>query len=243
MDGLRLKEKIELNYKEGEKVKVTPIGEVVGLDGRGFKIDPEMIIADIKNNDMHIPLDENHNFGQAVGWFDKESFEIRADGIYASLELNPIGVELVENKIYRYMSPVYVMGENYRVIGLDCVGLVNRPNLLNKELNQKDEKSKEKKLEELEKLKGEIESLKGEIATLKEVKPDEAAKATEENFKSEIEVLKGALKEMNTKMTTFFKKETLDTNDKAVTLSENEKKVADLLGIPHAEYLAQKTGA
>lgn len=242
MNGGRLKKVLSLNYKDGEKVKVSPVGDVVGLDGRTFKIDGQALAETIVKNDIHIPLDENHYFGAAVGWFEKNSFEVREDGLYASLELNDEGKRLIDTKAYRYMSPVFVMGANNEVAELDSVGLVNRPNLLNKELNEKT--NKEKKLEELENLKLEIESLKGELKTLKEPNPPQTDDAkTQENLKQEVEVLKDALKEMNSKMTTMFKKVDLDPNDKQVVLSENEKKVANLLGITHADFLAQKTGA
>lgn len=243
MDGLKLREKIELNFKQGEKVKVSPVGNTVGLDGRGFAIDGELVVNEIKRVGMHIPLDENHNFGKAVGWFDKDSFEVREDGIYASLELNTIGKDLVENKVYRYMSPVYVMGANGMVIGLDCVGLVNRPNLLNNALNEKKEKTKEQKLEELQELKSQIDGLKNEVKALKEAKPAVVAddvKKVEENLRNEVEVLTTAIKEMNSKMQVVFKKVDLEENEKKATLSENDKKVADLLGLSHEEYLKSK---
>jgi phage I-like protein len=241
LNGVKLKKVLSLNYKEGEKVKVSPHGDVVGLDGRMFKIDAQMLVDNILKNDIHIPLDENHYFGAAVGWFDKSSFEVREDGLYASLELNQKGNELVESKAYRYMSPVFIMNADNRVAELDSVGLVNRPNLLNKELNEKT--NKEKKLEELEEFKKQINDLKNEVKALKEAKPtvvSEDIKKVEENLKSEVEVLTTAIKEMNSKMQVVFKKVELEENDKKVTLSENDKKVADLLGISHEEFLKSK---
>ena len=144
MEGLKLRKKLELNFKEGEKLKVSPIGNVIGFDGRGFIIEPEQILREIESNGVHIPLDINHSFDEAVGWFDKSSFEVKDDGIYALLELNEKGKSLIDQKSYRYLSPVYSMGENSRVIGLDSVGLVNRPNLFNHELNEKEKTKKEK---------------------------------------------------------------------------------------------------
>ena len=237
--GLRLKKQIELNLKEGEKIKVSPVGEVIGLDGRAFKIDGESLLKNILMADLHIPLDINHGFDEAVGWFEKTSFEVREDGVYASLDLNARGQELVKNKSYRYLSPVYIMGENGFVVGLDSVGLVNRPNLLNKELNEKTKK--EKKLEEIEELRNDIKALRNEIKDLKpkdETKNDETKK--EENSSNDMEVVTAAIKEMNKKITLLAGKTNLEENDKKVTLSENDKKVADLLGVSHEEYLKNK---
>ena len=247
--GLRLKKQIELNLKEGEKIKVSPVGDVIGLDGRAFKIDGESLLKNILMADLHIPLDINHGFDEAVGWFEKTSFEVREDGVYASLDLNARGQELVKNKSYRYLSPVYIMGDNDFVVGLDSVGLVNRPNLLNKELNEKTKK--EKKLEEIEELRNEIKTLKDEIKELKpkeEKKADEAEKK-EENSSNDMEVLTAAIKEMNKKITLLAgktnleeneKKVTLSENDKKVTLSANEKKVASLLGISEDDFIKSK---
>ncbi|MBE0491114.1 MAG: hypothetical protein IBX44_02560 [Sulfurospirillum sp.] len=243
MDGLKLQKKIELNFKEGEKVKVSPIGNVIGYDGRGFVIDGEQLLRDIATNDIHIPLDINHSFAEAVGWFDKSSFEVREDGMYGSLELNQKGKELLEAKSYRYLSPVYSMGENSRVVGLDSVGLVNRPNLLNRELNEKEKTKKEKKLQELEALKNEIASLKTEVESLKKEPEAKEPEDKEENSKAimnELSVLGAAIKEMNKKIGLLGGKTDLEQNNQTKILSANDKKVADLLGITPEEYLASK---
>jgi phage I-like protein len=141
--GARLKNPLALNYKAGDKIKISPIGDVIGVDGRAYKIDGTAVVAALKNGGTDLPLDENHYYGPACGWFSCESAEVREDGIYATLELNEVGKDLVDKKRYRYLSPAYTMGENRVVVGIDSVGLVNRPNLLKKALNNKnDEESK-----------------------------------------------------------------------------------------------------
>lgn len=242
--GIRLKKQLELNLKDGEKVKVTPVGEVVGLDGRKFKIDAELLLKSILENDLHIPLDTNHNFDEAIGWFEKNSFEIRADGIYALLEPTNKGAELIANKSYRYLSPVFEMGNNGTVIGLDSVGLVNRPNLLNKELNKKEKNNLEKELEEL---KQKNKSLEDELAKLKSAATQtQTAPTTQEQgnqtqeLKDSLEVVQGALKEMNKKISLLAGKTDFQENDKKVTLSANEKKVASLLGISEDDFIKSK---
>lgn len=167
---MKLKGKpLELNYKVGDKLKVSPIGQVVGLDGRSYVIDPAELIASITANGLDIPLDENHSFERAAGWFNCTKFEERADGIYAELESNELGAELIEKRFYRYLSPVYVMGDNRRVIGLDSVGLVNTPNLLNTALNnqEKDDGMEKTELEkELNTVKGQNTELNAKVTTL-----------------------------------------------------------------------------
>lgn len=242
--GARLKKQLELNIKDGEKVKVTPVGEVVGLDGREFKIDSEILLKSILENDLHIPLDTNHDFDEAIGWFDKNSFEKREDGIYAMLEPTIKGAELIANKSFRYLSPVFVMGSNNTVIGLDSVGLVNRPNLLNKELNKKEKNNLDKELEEL---KQKNKSLEDELAKLKSATTQtQTAPTTQEQenqtqeLKDGLEVVQGALKEMNKKLSLLAGKTDFQENDKKVTLSANEKKVASLLGISEDDFIKSK---
>ncbi len=236
---------LELNYKKDEKVKISPIGDVVGFDKRGFKIDPNIILQSIAKNSVHIPLDENHSFNEAIGWFDKSSFELREDGIYALLEFNEKGEELLKNKSYRYLSPVYEMGSGGNVVGLDSVGFVNRPNLLNVELNKKEKNNMEN---EIEKLKAENESLKKELESFKADKSKDESKGENrqananeglESLKQDLEVIKTTLKETNKKINIVFQKGSYEKNDKTA-LSENDKKVAELLGLSEEEYAKSK---
>lgn len=261
MDGLKIKEILSLNYKEGEKVKISPVGEVVGADRRAFKIDAKTILDSLAKNALHIPLDVNHSFGVAAGWLDYKSFEIREDGIYASLELNKQGKELVEEKLYRYLSPVYQMNERHEVVGIDSVGLVNRPNLLNNALNQKGDSvgEKEKKDEQelqdkkIAELKKELKAANEKIAELQ--KPDEgkdeSATKEEDTDKESVSLeannkailalsenvtsLAKTVNDMQKKLEVFGKHE-LEKNDNQRELSESEKATANLLGISEDEY-------
>jgi phage I-like protein len=251
--GARLKALLELNFKEGEKVKVSPVGDVIGYDGRSFRIDGEMVLSSIERNGLHIVLDENHDFAEAAGWFLKDSFEVRNDGVYASLEWTPKGKTLAENKSYRYLSPVFDMGDNRSVIGLDSVGFVNRPNLLNQEINKKEEEI----LNELEKLKAEntklLEqntALSAELAKLKgTTEQNTAAKGADdvENspaykaLKEQNEKTLAEIGEMKNLLAKFGEQRTLEENNESTkTLSTNEKSVAKQLGLSEEQYLKGK---
>lgn len=254
--GAKLKALLELNFKDGEKVKVSPVGDVIGYDGRSFRIDGEMVLASIERNGLHIVLDENHDFAEAVGWFLKDSFEVRNDGVYASLEWTPKGKTLAENKSYRYLSPVFDMGDNRSVIGLDSVGFVNRPNLLNQEINKKEEEI----LDELEKLKKDNAELKEQNGALSvELEALKKSSGTEANGKKEVgeldiekhpsfialkeqnEKITGELGEVKTLIAKFGGKTSLEENtQESKTLSANEKVVAKQLGLTEEQYLAGK---
>lgn len=244
----------ELNFKQGEKVCVSPVGEVVGADGRTFSIDGEFVISAIQT---HIPLYENHWEGPAVGWFDKDTLELREDGIYANLELNEAGKAFVEGKSYRYLSPTYWMGDHRTVVGIDSVGLVNTPNLLFKELNQKQKESRVSKetQEWVAELEANIKTLEGEKTSLaterdqlqtKVTELEKNAKTLETNAKQlqtekEAAVAKAdeaetKLKEANETLA-FFGKAELEENDRgAGALTQNEQSILKQLGLTEDEF-------
>ena len=247
--GTRLKALLELNFKEGEKVKVSPVGDVIGYDGRSFRIDGEMVLASIERNGLHIVLDENHSFGEALAWFAKDSFEVREDGLYASIEWTPKGKTFSENKSYRYLSPVFDMGDNRTVIGLDSVGLVNRPNLLNQEINKKEEEilnELEKLKEENKKLSDANDALKIELENLKKSSTPESNTQTPaegdevKKLKEQNEKILGELSSMKELFAKFNGAANLEQNNQGAGLSDDEKKVAKQLGLSDDEFSAQK---
>jgi phage I-like protein len=272
LNGIRLKEMVEINFVSNEKVKVSPIGQTVGLDGRGYRIDAKALIASVVANDVHIPLDENHSFGAAFGWFDKNSFEARTDGIYAALELTPDGAEALANKTYRYLSPVFTMGDNRAVAGLDSVGLVNRPNLLNNALNNKENQPNKKEKNEVDEK--EVAQMKAKNEALEKELKEANGKLTEANAK--IDELGGAAKEtkivgalekneilpaqadfartltgahldkfleMNKKDNSHLTKETKKAGEKGGdALEANEIKIAKQMGLTPEAYAKYKEG-
>ena len=237
---------LSLNYKDGELIKVSPVGEVKGLDGRVFKINAASLIETIQKNNLDIVLDENHSFAGAIGWFGKDSFVEKEDGVYAKLELNDKGKELVEKRIYRYLSPVFDT-DGSEVTGLDSVGLVNRPNLLNNALNfkgeimnVKDSSEYKELLKELEKIKKENEALKNELEKLKKDSTQEKnEKAENESDKKELNTRLENIESSLKSITAIFGKKNLEANAKE-SLSEAEKNIANMLGISEDEYKGAK---
>jgi len=177
---------IELNnQKKDTLVKISPIGEVKGLDNRVFIIDGEKVLENTKARAIDIVLNKDHKDGEALGWFDLSSLVLKQDGIYAKLELNNLGKEAIENRYYRYLSPeLAVNSKNREVHSIVGIGLVNSPNLLNKALNktQKDNKNMQEELQkEINSLNSENQALKKEINTLEDIN---------KTLQDEIEVLK-----------------------------------------------------
>lgn len=155
---------------ENEKIKISPIGDFEGIDGRRYHLNAQEVLASMKKLCVDIVLDENHEDNRACGWFDLNSLEIKEDGIYAALSLTKEGQELVLNRSYRYLSPAYVIfGEKAGALQIEriaSVGLVNRPNLLSQALNNESNTKGEKMDKELEELKAQLVALKAENEAL-----------------------------------------------------------------------------
>jgi len=183
-----LKRLLELNFTQGEKVKISPIGEVVGVDGRTYRIDGDRVVLNTKeklNIDLVFEVDHGYGIdgGAASGWFDINSLEARDDGIYAALNLTDRGSELVDKKLYRYLSPAFIMDRNSEdrtVLSIESVGLVNHPNILDTALNNKQKQSSEDEPD--------LETVVEENKT---------------KYESEITTLKTSLKEANSKIKTL----------------------------------------
>ncbi|WDL73882.1 phage protease [Helicobacter winghamensis] len=224
---------LELNaQKLQEKVKISPIGAVKGIDGREFKIDGAKLIKIIQDNGIDLALNLNHQVGEAYGWFDHKSLELREDGIYASLELTQKGNELVNSKAFRYLSPEYYTDKEKNVVFLEGLGLVNQPNLLNKALNRiktffKERNFMEENLEELQKLAQAAE----EKAQSLDDDVNAAQKAAEEgeNPNEELSALRKENEELKAQLAELSAKLENALNQTQRELQENHKKRLDLL--------------
>jgi len=158
---------IELNFQENEKVKISPVGDVVGVDGRTYKIDGNAVVANTTSRGIDIVLNKNHWGSEAYGWFPISSLEIKSDGIYASLEPNNLGDDAIKNRHWRYLSPEFMVDRERNVTRIVGVGLVNQPNLLNKALNREEQPQTETiESEEDNNMAKTVEGLEKEVNTL-----------------------------------------------------------------------------
>lgn len=131
-----------LNSESG-KVPVTipliPAGDyVIGRDGRRWtKRNIEAIVLR-SNNDLpqHI-IDENHSTdlkapkgesSPAMGWFN--NIHAREDGsVWADAVWTELGKTALENREYRYISPVFKVGADGEIEQILRAALTNSPNL------------------------------------------------------------------------------------------------------------------
>lgn len=128
-------------------VMIAPLGEYVGANTKGEQIEEkltpeafEAIVMAFHQKDLQIPLDKDHaslkeplhRDTQAYGWIkDLRLMSGGADdynGLYAKIEWTPEGMALVTTKAYRFLSPVFVLGEDGQPTQLVNVALTNRPN-------------------------------------------------------------------------------------------------------------------
>lgn len=128
-----------------EWVELIPSGQVVGRDGRSWNNSkPQGIIDAFNALGMDLPVDIEHatelkaprgEAAPAAGWI--KGLQERGDGsVWGRVEWNPLGLELVGGKQYRYLSPVILYQKDTGLIaGLTSVALTNRPNLNLQALN------------------------------------------------------------------------------------------------------------
>jgi phage I-like protein len=126
----------------GEKVMLMPIGRIPSRDGRKWVLkDPGAVITETKALLMDLPLDYDHQTdfaavpgvggtAPAAGWIKPGSLETRSDGIWGAIEYTRRGGLAVEEKEYRYLSPVFGFDKKTgEVTVIYRVALTNNPDL------------------------------------------------------------------------------------------------------------------
>lgn len=137
-----------------EWIELIPAGQVVrGRDGRQWLNDnPQAILDAFATDGRDIPLDWEHSTelqapegkpAPAAGW--GRQLQLRDGGaVWGRFEWTPRGRACVENREYRYISPVFVFDkQTRRIVRIDSVGLTNRPNLHLTALNRYQPEPKE----------------------------------------------------------------------------------------------------
>lgn len=151
-----------------EEVMIAPIGQFIGSDKEGNPVEQnfteeslEVIANDLNESGREVLLDKDHNSAkdglnrdtQSLGWFSK--FIVKPlKGLFAALKLTKTGRELIENREYRHVSPVFRLGENGEPAMLVSVAATNTPAIdvpenviLNSKPNEETEMTKEEIIE------------------------------------------------------------------------------------------------
>ena len=125
---------------EIENVHLVPIGDFKGSDKDGNPIDEHITkesleqIAEKLNSGDEVLCDIDHQSckpgvdrdSKAAGWFHKFVVD-PLKGLFANLKLTKKGREIVENREYRYTSPVFTLDENGNPNDIHSIALTNVP--------------------------------------------------------------------------------------------------------------------
>lgn len=193
-----MKNLIEKTIDNGsiEQIHIAPIGEYFGStkDGQPVKekLDKEALqaLADELNKGDDVLVDVDHSSErigadrstEAAGWLHKFIVD-PMKGLFATLKLTKKGKELLENREYRYTSPVFELSEDGRPLSMRSVALTNMPafkGAIFPILNTMPEDQAEKKDTMNEEVKEDIE--KTEVEEVKEPAEDKFDLAADEAF-------------------------------------------------------------
>lgn len=195
-----------------EDVMIAPVGQFIGSDKEGNPVEQnfteeslEVIANDLNESGREVLLDKDHNSAkdglnrdtQSLGWFSK--FIVKPlKGLFAALKLTKTGRELIENREYRHVSPVFRLGENGEPAMLVSVAATNTPAIdvpenviLNSKPNEETEMTKE---EIIELVKNTIADLTKKEST-EEVVENNCSETKNEEPETTVEEVKEEIKE------------------------------------------------
>ena len=123
-----------------ENVQIAPIGKFIGSSTDGSPVEENITVdkleqlADKLNKSDDILCDVDHasckngvdKNSKAAGWFHRFVLD-PLRGLFGTLRLTKYGRDLLENREYRYTSPVFTLNEDGTVADLHSVALTNTP--------------------------------------------------------------------------------------------------------------------
>ena len=123
-----------------ENVQIAPIGKFIGSATDGSPVEENITTEKLEklveklNNQDDVLCDVDHasckngvdKNSKAAGWFTRFVLD-PIKGLFATLSLTKYGRELLENREYRYTSPVFTLNEDGTVADLHSVALTNQP--------------------------------------------------------------------------------------------------------------------
>lgn len=118
------------------EVQIATIGTVVGSDVEGNPVEQhfteEALQKIVENTTDEVLVDAEHQSEkggttEAKGWLSKLSF-IPGKGLFGSIKWTDIGRKLVENRVFRWLSPSWLIDKNTREpVAMTSVALTNKP--------------------------------------------------------------------------------------------------------------------
>ena len=162
-EDITSKMQLQDTIDNGESVvQIAGIGRVIGSDIDGNPVEQELDeeslrkLADKLNaSGREILVDRDHASSKpgldrdtsAQGWASE--FEVReGQGLFGKVKWSDLGKKLVENRVFRWLSPVFKLGSDKKPVDMNAIALTNTPSqmLIKPVLNQAaDEESIENK--------------------------------------------------------------------------------------------------
>ena len=184
-------------------VQIAGIGKVVGSDVDGNPIEQDLDeeslkkLADSLNaSGKEILVDRDHASSRpgldrdtsAQGWASE--FEVReGKGLFGKVKWSDVGRKLVENRVFRWLSPVFRIGKDRKPVDMQAIALTNTPSqpLLKPVLNQAANEEQIENTEKAEGLEMNVEDIRKIVfEVLKETGLAVDGKAVAEEIKKEI---------------------------------------------------------
>lgn len=139
---------LDLSGQVPDWIEILPRGpDIAGEDGRAWRLeDPQALLADLRARARPLVIDWEHASehrapvgldAPAAGWVTE--YAIRDGAIGGKVEWTERARQQIAAKEYRYLSPVILYRKDTReIVGVDSIGLTNRPNLPIKALNREE---------------------------------------------------------------------------------------------------------
>ena len=255
------------------EVNVSPVGIFYGSDAEGNAVSENLTeeslqrLADqLNSSNQQILVDADHascrtgieRDTSACGWLEK-FFVKPLKGLWAKLKLTNKGRDLVENRVYRFLSPVFKLDDNGEPIQLNSVAMTNCPALapdiapiINAKPNQEILEMTITKEDLVNLIKETVNSMNNEKTEVKEEVKEETAEnacsGKKEVTNSETEEVKEEIKEEIKEETMPEKEEenkevitieALNSAPKALTDVSGKEKWMNLHGDAFWKYLSE----
>ena len=202
---------IEITPNGESEAQIAQLGSVTGSDRNGRAVEQELdeeslskLAEKLNSEGREVLVDKDHSSEReglerdtsAQGWASE--FEFRpGKGLFGKIRWSDIGRKLVENRVFRWLSPAFRLDDRGRPVDIKSIALTNTPaQALEPVLNQKPEETEETEefsketemeinLEEIAEKAAEI-AFKMLEARLAEKKAEEAREEAKDEIKEEI---------------------------------------------------------
>lgn len=127
----------DMNGKAPEEIQVIPYGVEIQTDKGPFTLDAQnapLVMAEFEKKKNQMVIDYEHQTltgakAPAAGWISK-LIDKGKEGIWAAVSWTAKAKQYIENREYRYISPVFLVRiSDNRVLRLINVALTNQPNI------------------------------------------------------------------------------------------------------------------